>query len=104
MSDEQEQSTPVWHAIVGDGWRPVQFGEQTRQDDQVLLACGWVDADYGVSVPYRTDMRPRRRRETLYEILIIKDGVDYCRTKGAKPGDCFQLLEGGELIPVEVEE
>ena len=49
-------------------------------------------------------MRPRRRRETLYEILIIKDGVDYCRTKGAKPGDCFQLLEGGELIPVEVEE
>ena len=100
---EQEQCTPVWHAIVGDGWRPVRIGEQTRQDDQVLLACGWVDADYGVSVPYRTDMRPRRRRETLYEILIIKDGVDYCRMKAVKPGECLMVNENGELIPVEVE-
>ena len=100
MSDEQEQDTPVWHAIVGEGWRPVQFGEQTRQGDEVLAAGGWQPCrEYGLS--YTTEGAPRRRRESSYEILVIKDGADYCRMRAVKPGECIKLNECGELIPVD---
>jgi hypothetical protein len=99
MSDEQD--TPVWHAIVGEGWRPVQFGEQTSNDDEVLRACAWAKADYAVSVSYRPDMMPRRRREASWEILMIKDGANYCRVKGVKPGEYFMVNEYGELILID---
>ena len=100
---EQEQCTPVWHAIVGEGWRPVQFGEKTRQGDEVLAAGGWQPCrEYGFL--YTTEGMPRRRRKHSYEILIIKDGVDYCRMRAVKPGDYFMVAENGELVPIEVEE
>jgi len=60
---EQENETPVWHAIVGEGWEPVQFGEMTKQSDEVLLARGWVDDCGNGGCRYAPEMRPRRRRK-----------------------------------------
>ena len=100
---EQEQCTPVWHAIVGEGWRPVLLGEKTRKGDEVLHACGWVKAPSGGRFTYERCHKPRRRRKHSWEILVIKDGVDYCRMKAVKPGECLMVNENGELIPVEVE-
>ena len=98
MSDEQD--TPVWHAIVGEGWRPVQFGEQTSLDDEVLVAGGWQPCrEYGFS--YTAECAPRRRRQASYEILVIKNGADYCRMRAVKPGEYIKLNECGELIPVD---
>ena len=99
---EQQQGTPDWHAIVGEGWKPVQFGEETRHDDQVLIACGWVDAACDiVSVSYRADMRPRRRRKGSCGIQSWKIGADCWLIKGASPGDRFELTEDGRMIPVD---
>jgi hypothetical protein len=101
MSDEQD--TPVWHAIVGEGWRPVQFGEETRQDDEVLDAGGWRPCCVH-QFSYARDSMPRRRRKHSWEILLIKDGVSWFRVKAVKPGDYFMVAENGELVPIEVEE
>jgi hypothetical protein len=101
MSDEQD--TPVWHAIVGEGWMPVQFGEETRRDDEVLDACGWRPCATW-EFAYTRECMPRRRPESSYEILVIKNGVDYCRMRAVKPGDYFMVAENGELVPIEVEE
>ena len=101
---EQEQCTPVWHAIVGDGWRPVRIGEETGNGDEALTAGGWAEVNDSGSFVYKRFMMPRRRRKALWEILLIKDGVDYCRMKAVKPGECLMVNENGELMPVEVEE
>ena len=101
---EQENETPVWHSIVGEGWEPVQFGEITKQDEEVLLAGGWANGSDSGGCIYNPSMRPRRRRKRRYDVQVMSGGVNYCRIKGAKPGDYFMLANNGELIPVEVEE
>ena len=101
---EQEQGTPVWHAFVGDGWMPVRIGEETRSGDEALTAGGWAEVNDSGSFVYKRFMMPRRRREASWEIVLRKDGVDYCRVKAVKPGECFVVNEYGELAPVEVEE
>ena len=100
---EQEQCTPVWHAIVGEGWRPVQIGDTALASDDVLRAGGWVRANDGGKFIYQPNMIPRRRRQRSYDVLAMHDGVNFCRVKAAKPGQCFMLTNNGELIPVEVE-
>ena len=97
----EQEVVPEWHAIVGDGWEPVRFGEETRRDDEVLRAGGWVKADYVAITTYRDCMMPRRRRQSSYEILVIKDGADYCRMRAVKPKECFMVMEDGSLIPVD---
>ena len=100
---EQEQETPVWHAIVGEGWEPVLFGEQTKADEHVLESHGWVALPFGGAWVYGEGMPPRRRRKRSFDVLTKKAGVTYCHITAAKPGDCFMVAESGELIPIEVE-
>jgi hypothetical protein len=98
---EQENETPVWHAIVGDGWEPVQFRAMTRPDEEVLLAGGCaVVVDVGGFI-YHPDMQPRRRRIRSYGICSRRDGRPFNRVNTARPGDCFMLTDNGELIPVD---
>jgi hypothetical protein len=104
MSDEQQQETPVWHSIVGEGYEPVLFGEQTKADEHVLESHGWVALPFGGAWVYGEGMPPRRRRKRRYDVQVMSGGVNYCRIKAAKPGDCFMLAEDGELVPIEVEE
>lgn len=102
MSDEQEQETPVWHAIVGEGWEPVLFGEIARPDEEVLLGSGWIKASpYGCGFVFGPEHKPRRRRKRRYDVQVMSGGVNYCRIKAAKPGQCFMLTNNGELIPVD---
>ena len=101
MRDEQEQGAPVWHAIVGDGWRPVQFGEKARHDDEVLDSGGWRPCREHDFLFDEGNCMPRRRREASWEILMIKDGANYCRVKGVKPGEYFMVNEYGELILID---
>lgn len=98
---EQENETPVWHAWVGEGWEPVLFGEITKQDEEVLLAGGWANGSDSGGYIYNQTMRPRRRRKRRYDVQVMSGGVNYCRIKGAKPGDYFMLSDDGELIPVD---
>jgi len=100
---EQENETPVWHSIVGEGWEPVQFGEITKQDEEVLLASGWVNGSDSGGCIYNPGMRPRRRRKASYEILTWKNGWPFSCLRTAKPGDCFMLSDDGELVPIEVQ-
>ncbi len=104
MSDEQKKQTPVWHAIVGEGWRPVRIGEETRNDDEALTAVGWAEVNDSGSFVYKRYMMPRRRREALYDVFTHINGSTYGRIKAAKPGDCFMITQSGELVPIEVEE
>ena len=104
MSDEQQQETPVWHSIVGEGYEPVLIGEMTKADEDELFARGWVGQRDTGGVVYSVGMRPRRRRKRRYDVQVMSGGVNYCRIKAAKPGDCFMLAEDGELVPIEVEE
>jgi len=101
MSDEQEHETPVWHSIVGEGWEPVLFGEVTKPDEQVLISGGWVDDCSVNGFIYSADVRPRRRRKRRFDVIAMSGGVNYCRIKAAKPGDCFMLTNNGQLIPVD---
>ena len=101
---EQENETPVWHSCVGDGWEPVLFGERTADNEDELLARGWVAQQNSGGFIYSGGMRPRRRRKRRYDVQVVSGGVNYCRIKAAKPGDCFMLAEDGELVPIEVEE
>ena len=104
MSDDQEQETPAWHTIVGEGWEPVLLGEETKADEEELFAKGWVpQRDNGLFI-YSDDMRPRRRRKQLYDVRTVRDGINFCYIKAAKPGDCFRLTDRGELVQFEVEE
>ena len=104
MSDEQEKQTPAWHAIVGEGWRPVRIGEETGNDDEALTAGGWAEVSDSGSFVYKRFMMPRRRRKRLYDVRATKGGVTYCHINAAKPGDCFRLTENGELIKIQVDE
>jgi len=103
MSDEQQQETPVWHSIVGEGYEPVLIGQLTKTDDEVLVAGGWITASAG-GFRQTADSLPRRRRKRRYDVQVMSGGVNYCRIKAANPGDCFMLAEDGELVPIEVEE
>ena len=101
---EQEEETPAWHAIVGDGWEPVQLGDETKADDSVLFAMGWVAQPDGGGFVYSDGMRPRRRRKKPYDVLAMKGAVIHGHIKAAKPGDCFMLTQNGGLVPIEVDE
>ena len=101
---EQEQETPAWHAIVGEGWEPVRFGDETKADDEVLRSQGWVSFYGDGGFTYKSNMMPRRRRRKLYDIRSTKGGVAYCHITAAKPGDCFRLTDNGELVPIGVNE
>ena len=93
-------SVPVWHAIVGKGWRPVQFGEKTKEDDQVLRACGWSNACDAGGFLYVPEMRPRRRREPLSVSITItgeRDGEPFVQQFNANTGDRFQVGSDGSL-------
>ena len=104
MSDEQEKQTPAWHAIDGEGWRPVRIGEETRNDDEALTAAGWAEVNDSGGFVYKRFMMPRRRQKALYDVFTHIGGATYGRIKAAKPGDCFMLTEDGELVPIEVDE
>ena len=100
---EQEQESPAWHAIVGDGWEPVLIGELAGQNDQVLKAEGWVNSFDDGGFILQECGRPRRRRKRLYDVSTEKGGVTHCRINAAKPGDRFMLTQNGELVPIEVD-
>jgi hypothetical protein len=97
----EAEGVPVWHSIVGEGWEPVLFGEMTKQDEEALLASGWVNDCGSGGFAYEPRMLPRRRRKASYEISSRKSGKPYAYLKAARPGDCFMLTEDGELIPVD---
>lgn len=96
MSETQEQQVPVWHAIVGDGYEPVQIGEIARPDDDVLVAGGWVRAYVDGGLAYCEDWKPRRRRKVSFNVWTYRSGY-----RPASPGDCFMVSDDGELIPIE---
>ena len=98
---EQENETPVWHAWVGDGYEPVLFGETTADNEDELLARGWVEQQNSGGFIYSGGMRPRRRRKASYEISSRKSGLPYAYLKAARPGDCFMLTEDGELVRID---
>ena len=101
LPGNEVEDVPVWHAIVGEGWEPVLFGETTKQEEEVLIAGGWAgDRDNGGFI-YATEHRPRRRRKRLYEIRTMIGGAQYSCIKRVKVGDRFRLIEGGVLIPVD---
>jgi len=99
MSDDKE--APVWHAIVGDGYEPVQIGEIARPDDDVLVAGGWVRAYVDGGLAYCEDWKPRRRRNPCIELSTRKNGCAYGYTKTVRPGECFRVAKDGELIPID---
>ena len=101
MSDERP--VPVWHSIVGADHEPVQVNDVTHLGEDVLVASGWIAA-LGGGFRQQPDSLPRRRRKRRYDVRVMSGGVNYCRIKAAKPGDCFMLAEDGELVPIEVEE
>ena len=101
---EQQQETPVWHAIVGEGWEPVQFGDEARRLDYVLESQGWVPTCDGGGFIYASGMKPRRRCKRSYDIFTHMSGITYGRVTAAKPGDRFMLTKNGELVLIEVEE
>lgn len=95
----EQEHVPVWHAIVGDGWEPVRFGEETRRDDEVLSAGGWQPCrEYGFL--YKTEGMPRRRRKYWSGIQSWRIESDCWLIKGASPGDRFMLTGDSRLIPV----
>lgn len=103
-----EQGTPVWHSIVGDGWEPVQFGQLTEREDQVLIARGWVDCESqnaGVTYIENSVMRPRRRRKPVQFSVVLRD-KDGNQTAGGfvQAGKTYEVDALGQLIEVEVEE
>lgn len=102
MSEQEE--VPVWHAIVGDDWEPVLFGDQAEETDEVLVAKGWAKSFDDGGFIYRPAMIPRRRRKRFYDIFTHIGRVTYCRIKGAKPGDRFTLTKYGELVPIKLKE
>jgi hypothetical protein len=61
--NEQEHETPVWHACVGEGYEPVLIGERTADNEDELLARGWVEQQNSGGFIYSGGMRPRRRRK-----------------------------------------
>ena len=93
MSNDKE--VPVWHAIVGDDYEPVQIGDNTKPDEDILIAGGWVPSDRDGFL-YTEYMRPRRRRKVSFTVWTYRGGH-----KPASPGDCFRVSEDGELIPIE---
>ena len=99
MSNDKE--VPVWHAIVGEGYEPVQIGEMTEPNDDMLRAGGWVCANGGGGLTYREDWTPRRRRKPSIELSTRKNGCAYGYTKTVRPGECFRVAEDGELIPID---
>ena len=99
MSDSDK--TPVWHAIVGEGYEPVQIGDKMKPDEDVLQAGGWVCANHGGGAPYREGWPPRRRRKPCIDVWTIKNGDVHARIKAAKPGDCFMVSKDGDLIPID---
>ena len=99
MSDDKE--VPVWHSIVGPDHEPVQIGEMTQPDEDMLRAGGWVCANGGGGLTYREDWTPRRRRRAYIELSTRKNGCAYGFMKTVRPGDCFRVAEDGELIPID---
>lgn len=99
MSDSDK--APVWHAIVGEGYEPVQIGEMTEPNDDMLRAGGWACANGGGGLTYREDWTPRRRRKPSIELSTRKNGCAYGYTKTVRPGDCFMVSKDGELIPID---
>lgn len=96
-----DKVVPIWHAIVGEDHGPVQIGEMTKPDEDVLRAEGWVRTNDQGGLPYREDWLPRRRRKPSIELLTKKNGVAYEFMKNVKPGECFMIGKDGELIPIE---
>jgi hypothetical protein len=98
---EQEQCTPVWHAIVGEGYEPVQIGEIARSDDDVLRADGWVRAYVDGGLTYREDWKPRRRRKQTEIRLAVtgeENGLPYSHVYTVKPGELFTINDAGFLV------
>lgn len=79
---EQEQEAPVWHAWVGDGYEPVLIGERTADNEDELLARGWVEQQNSGGFIYSGGMRPRRRRKqpkiVVWRLCArLNTGMDY---------------------------
>ena len=101
MSEQEE--VPVWHAIVGDGWEPVQFGEITKADEHELFSKGWVlQRDNGFI--YTENMRPRRRRKPVMFSVTVRD-MDGKQTASGflQSGQVYELDTLGQLFEVEDE-
>ena len=90
-----DKKVPVWHAIVGEGYEPVQIGDMTKPGEDILIAGGWVPFDTD-GFAYTENMRPRRRRKVSFNVWTYRGGY-----KTASPGDCFRVAEDGELIPID---
>lgn len=99
---EPERDVPCWHACVGDGWRPVLFGESLLANDELLTAGGWRPTnDDGGYFLYAESMPPRRRRKPCIYLYTRKNGCAYGYTKTVKPGQCFVVSTDGELLPID---
>jgi hypothetical protein len=105
---EQEQEAPVWHSIVGEGYEPVLIGERTADNEDELLARGWVEQQNSGGFIYSGGMRPRRRRKRKrFPVTITingeRDGVIkklYCQFLDAQTGDRFEVGPDGSLVRV----
>ena len=97
MSDERP--VPVWHASVGDGYEPVQIGDMTYSDEEVLRAGGWVKADID-GFRLGPESLPRRRRKPSVEISTRHNGLAGY-TYFANPGWRFEIGKFGDLIPID---
>lgn len=103
-TSEQEQEAPAWHAIVGEGWEPVQFGDETLETDEVLRSQGWVRFRGGGGFTYQVDMIPRRRRKRFPVTITItgeRDGKLYCQRLDAETGDRFEVGPDGSLVSLD---
>lgn len=101
MSETQERQAPVWHAIVGEGYEPVQIGEMTEPNDDMLRAGGWVCANGGGGLTYREDWTPRRRRkkpDIRVRVTGENNGLPYEHIYLIKPGKNYTFNDDGTIV------
>ena len=101
LTRNEAEGVPVWHSIVGEGWEPVLFGEMMKQDEEVLLASGWVNDCRSGGFAYEPCMLPRRRRKRVFFGVAItgtRDGLPFERNYTIKPGERISASDDGFLV------
>lgn len=100
----EQEHLPVWHAIVGDDWEPVLFGELTGRTDEVLKAEGWVENCDGGGFIFHAGSLPRRRRKTQMFCVVMKDAHGRNTHVGSvHAGQRFEVGDNGVLVEVEAD-
>ena len=101
LPGNEVEDVPVWHSCVGDGWEPVLIGEMTADNEDELLATGWVAQQDSGGFVYSVGMRPRRRRPRVFFGVAItgtRDGLPFEHNYTIKPGERISASDDGFLV------